>query len=585
MQTNIADNLIRILQSGSTLPKGSSFRKGQVISGLIVHLYPNQQAEVIIDGKGMIAQLHASLNKGEKYWFQVEAADSNLQLKVLGDNNAPEQSQNIKQLMESIGVKATKERINVLQMVMDSTEPPQKEQLIQTIKLLDNVGSKDLNYLALKEIIKRELPVTPEVYQAFKTKNSSSLTQQMTDLLTELNKEDSKYPVEERLQQKLNQLLLRPTAFLAEKEVISRLQLQSVSGEIINLSSFNEQGDNGKPKSELAVLKQLLNDQLPLPPNFSKQFVQFINLLRTLSNVPENQEAISRFNSLHSHLARVGVIHKLSAVIMQQLPLQVKNEDSNLNQWLSLDKMTLDKLQSLSARQLNQQSVMTVMNEIQKLEAHSIVPIDPKIYFLTKLKSDPFLMGYHYESDLPAELAGTGKGLSEQSLKGLLLQAGLNEDVSFSLEKADRLIQTINGLQLSSVQENENYLQFSVQLPGDHYGAAEDIHMNFESKKTSKGEIDPSYCRILFFLTLKRMKETIIDMNIINRKIALTVYNTEEDERMLHLYKPVLEEGLRKLDYSLVSLTVKPFEQGKIEESLIKKDSQFHAIKGVDFRI
>lgn len=125
-------------------------------------------------------------------------------------------------------------------------------------------------------------------------------------------------------------------------------------------------------------------------------------------------------------------------------------------------------------------------------------------------------------------------------------------------EAGRQLLHFINGMQLQSVSQNEHFIQASLQLPGGALGLAKDATLDFEGKRNEDGSINPEFCRILFYLHLEHLQETVIDMNVHKGNVSVTVYN--DNERLTGLSKtlaPLLENGLASMDYKLASLTIK----------------------------
>src|SRR5699024_8654673 len=117
-------------------------------------------------------------------------------------------------------------------------------------------------------------------------------------------------------------------------------------------------------------------------------------------------------------------------------------------------------------------------------------------------------------------------------------------------------------LQLQTRAEN-NLLHAHLQLPGEKIGLPDDLFIKFEGRKTKDDKIDTEFCRILFFLNLHHIEETIIDMNIQKRVITITIYN-DYDERLanqMSQYRELLNEGLEQLNYRLSNVRFKPLEE------------------------
>ena len=171
---------------------------------------------------------------------------------------------------------------------------------------------------------------------------------------------------------------------------------------------------------------------------------------------------------------------------------------------------------------------------------------------------------------------------TESSLKTLLLK-GLSEGSEVKAETANRLINLINGTQLASYSDNPQTLQITLQFPGDFIGALKDVHMNMEGRKNDDGQIDSDYCHVMFYLHLSQLEETIIDLNIVERRVSVVVYNENPAlEKLFKPYQKKLEEGLEIAGYELNSLRARVTnEASKSTDS----NKQEEAEEGVDIRI
>lgn len=175
------------------------------------------------------------------------------------------------------------------------------------------------------------------------------------------------------------------------------------------------------------------------------------------------------------------------------------------------------------------------------------------------------------------------------SLKSMLIQM-ISHPEGVSTERAQQLLHFINGLQLQSVNETGNFIQASLQLPGEKLSLNSDLYLDFESKKTEDGKINADFCRIMFYLDLNNLKETVIDMNIQKRLISVTIYNDQqkmpEEFKML---QPMLKKGLAEHNYQLSRVSIKPlnnvdkatFHQKQMTRTPIDSKSY----EGIDFQV
>jgi len=128
----------------------------------------------------------------------------------------------------------------------------------------------------------------------------------------------------------------------------------------------------------------------------------------------------------------------------------------------------------------------------------------------------------------------------------------------------------------------------NLQLPGNWFGIEQDLIMDLEGRKNDQDEVDPDYCHILFYLQLESLDETVIDMRIQKRIVQLSLYtDNDQAENLIKSFKPMLEEGLEKLDYKLSTVRHRSLEtEAKSSEMAAKQRySSSYSQGGVDFRV
>lgn len=173
-----------------------------------------------------------------------------------------------------------------------------------------------------------------------------------------------------------------------------------------------------------------------------------------------------------------------------------------------------------------------------------------------------------------------------QELKPILL-ALLKENLPASTKQPIHdVVQRLTGQQLL-MKFDDQMLQFLMQIPISKHDGMGDAHLHFQSK-SKDGQIDADFCRILFYLQLPKLKETIVDVRIQNRIIAITVYN--ENQLSSHMLKPFiskLREQLKQSSYTLSSVKwVKaPKANLPTDERLFTSFPAMHRYEGVDIKI
>lgn len=81
-------------------------------------------------------------------------------------------------------------------------------------------------------------------------------------------------------------------------------------------------------------------------------------------------------------------------------------------------------------------------------------------------------------------------------------------------------------------------------------------------KKNKDGKLDPDYCRILFYLDLKNLKEVVVDMQVQNRIVTLLIMS--DNPELKTIASPLLsnlKEGLQQIRYQLSSVQFKPLDE------------------------
>jgi len=110
--------------------------------------------------------------------------------------------------------------------------------------------------------------------------------------------------------------------------------------------------------------------------------------------------------------------------------------------------------------------------------------------------------------------------------------------------------------------------------------------VQWSGRKKENGEIDPAYCRVLFYLELEYLNEVIVDMHIQNRIMNMTIVNdTEKVKFIAEPFIKTLKDNLRNLGFTLTSISFQPtFAKGADTK---KKENPYtsNSYSGVDIRV
>jgi hypothetical protein len=153
---------------------------------------------------------------------------------------------------------------------------------------------------------------------------------------------------------------------------------------------------------------------------------------------------------------------------------------------------------------------------------------------------------------------------SFQSLKPLLMKAMM--ELGENGKELEPLLNRLTGMQLISQESIGPMLQMVLQLPFSFEGKQSDITLQYSGRKTKTGQIDPDYCRILFHLELQSLEQTVIDMQVQNKVVHLSVINDKQEiEPIVRALTPMLKEKLESNGYTLSFVKVNPtFDKNQI---------------------
>src|SRR5690625_1816326 len=182
------------------------FKKGSILRGRILKLFPQNKAHIQLGAHTFIAQLEASLQLGGSYHFQVQSADDVLHLRVLGERKSQQNAQNIKQLLQQLHIKPSKLNTSFMNHLIKEGIPFTREQFSQALTRLDQTENKQQGIEVLKDMIIRKWPISEEIFQALITKRSGQLSGQLHYFGESIQRSASQTSLEQQLSQKITQL-------------------------------------------------------------------------------------------------------------------------------------------------------------------------------------------------------------------------------------------------------------------------------------------------------------------------------------------------------------------------------------------
>lgn len=604
------------IQSTTHVNKPLVLNEGQMVHGQIKQLFPGQLAEVQIGDQKMIAKLDVPMRAGESYYFQVTSVQPETQLKIIaGPTNAQASSGlQLENLMQAMQLPKSPEMTKLLSFVLENKIPITREGLLQAVKLLQMTPTA--NHTAalqsIQKLLDLKLPLTQSLFHSILGVEAKEGMHSVMQSLASILENDQSVPAQTRTQilQMLHQLQkpfgeVTSNATLGEALKVlldtkrspelrfSVLQLLKDSGilsretSLPNLQSTltsNVGGQTGLGRApqgslsaqQLGNLTQVLSE---LPFLSAGQKESLIVTART-HGLPQFVQSLMQMigESLANQPGKIGELgqQKVLSLLNMNPPnntLQMANMGEAIN---GGEKM------SLLLRNAESADHTVIRSLVQNAEATVNVTMDGKV-MKEALQTIFRSLGMNYESAMlgrnakPEQLAQ----MLKPQLLALLNDASIASNVR---EAAEQLVVRMNGSPLASVENGVNH-QLVMQLPLTFFGKRIDATLQWNGRMKEDKKIDADFARVLFYLDLHSLQETVVDMQVQNRIVTVTIFNA--DRTLPVIGQPLQEKlktGLSSIGYTLSGVFFKEFVQ---EEKVIKptKKTETYEGGGVDLRV
>ncbi|MFZ3587939.1 hypothetical protein ACOI1C_01435 [Bacillus sp. DJP31] len=535
-----------------------TIRPGQLLHGRVEKLFPNQTALIQIGSMKLYAHIDVSLEALERYWFEAQPdQNGEVHLKVLETKNSGRSNINDlgSTLLTQFQLPDTKKNQQLVKFLISKELPFSKEHVTKGSQWLTSKQDFQKGLTAIEMMIKRELPVTNQTFKSLVAfQSSSSIATQLLQVTEWLGSDKLKQS--ETTQQLKSQLHKLVGAVTVE-------QGQKVVSELVKLwlsptSTVSEQ------QSSFRLLQKL---EL-LPKSFSlEQSLQ--SVAKQLNIEWTGHSTIARLSSDNRSQFAESFVHKFPSQQQNKFPLLIQELLQNPSQSIGEDELALIK-----------QVRTELMPKSVQLENGTEV----KQLFKQMIYS----LGLDYENELGKWSKANFEAMDElDSLKPLLIKA--MSELGTSGRELEPLLNRLTGIQMLSQETNGPLQQLFMQFPLALGDKLSDVTLQWSGRNKKDGQIDSSFCRILFYLDLQNIKQTVIDMHVQNRIVNITIFNhTEGMESSVSRQQLELKDQLGNLGYTLSSVKV-------TDHSLLKNDQddqiQTHSLftrdsyQGVDIKI
>lgn len=620
----------------------ASLKNGQILFGKVNKVFLNQTAEVQVGHQKMVATLDIPLRTGVKYWFQVQQPiEGSVVLKALDSPNLNVSGLKgtVAQLIAHLGIKPEPAATKLAEYLLANRLPITKETFQSALQWLKAADAAEVGLPVIKTMFIQQLPFVKGVFDALFTQSEG---EPFHKLLSGFRQQLQDGGAVTRTASKLMEVL--DSLHVAKQNQLQQIGLQKLVTTWLNSDSTPEMKSGAfsllqktgfvpKGMTESVFLESLMDGaevRSGIPKNSAidklHQGLQLLSAAKggEFAQVEEIEMAINRILNSHDHekaklpidihsMQRKNIsaekliplaFHLLQNAFAEAIATKAvggKIEVNDLIGYLNKDTEQVaeskDKAAELLFQSLNKPPEAQYARINEKLVLSHVLEADFQTIDFTngpsvahQLKEMTRILGLQLEhalinlpgddmSDFPNDL---------ETLKPLLLKL-LNEQIPAAIkEMAEQILNRITAQQILS-QENGPIQNLLLTLPLNLGSTQTDLTLQWSGRKTKEGKIDPDYCRVLFYLELERLEETVIDMQVQNRIIKVTVINGHGAtlEEAAGQYLDILRENLGKMDYRLsgVSFVNPVYEK---ERDLMGKPIPFSeagSYSGVDIRI
>ncbi|KYG35079.1 hypothetical protein [Alkalihalobacillus trypoxylicola] len=498
-----------------------ALKEGQVLQGKVMQLFPQNMAKISLQGQTMMAKLEVGLTLGHSYWFEVLKGRKLPTIKPLLLQQAQGSTTSTLGIVKYLSQAPTKWTLPFLEQLLSRSIPFTKAEFEQAISLLQSMNPNEKGASThVASLLEKKWPLTKESYLALLqiNKGANSFIENVTKLQKQLSSLGTAYQnAQVSLEKTLSQFLHQKPSSLLQQLFISTVTSSLQNADLETAKAFiAKQTSDPSIEKAISILQHA----------FTKESARF-------------QE---RQGGLRAEQDWVSALKEQNPKLLQAI--------QTLHSKLGEQTMALPNFSKLTnaERMVMSQMVESQWNEI----TNGSSPADKLSMKLNRLFGG---LGLQFEQHL-AERIQQQQALTVniESLKGNLLQLnGYQHSLSIK-QTVEQILSHLTGWQLqltaNSTQEPVSSMLFTLpMMMGDQ---SWDLSFQWQGTKKEDDQIQLENCRILFFLQLQNLKDTMIDVQIKEKNLHVVMYNeNEKPEPLLKLLTPLLKDKLTRAGFEL----------------------------------
>ncbi|KPN13483.1 glycosyltransferase [Bacillus australimaris] len=546
----------------------------RLILGKVLKMLGDDTALVQIGSTKIKAQLAAQLKADAFYWFQFEQEGGGSLNRLRPVQQFDQDPKTLKdaaaKLLEGLSLKNGLENMLTATAFLKEKSVINEGELKTAVKWIEQLQGADVKkgLQALLFALKKDLPIQQGVLQSIlAVKSSSALHQDMTALLDRLTQLPKHTEATQALTQAVRSVVDAETTVHAEKLLTVLLAAREDGA---------KQGGNIPVTTQLNLSQQKENSHAPIVQERQPSQVLQPNVQQSASP-KELQVPLHQIERILASLMKQGADGQQEPNLKQLTSLlqglqQAGSQPDAKAAVLQKEFPFLSKPEAKALAQVVQQTEPALSNKTDVLDL-----------LMTMKKA----IGVRDEIGMLKLLEKGSQDVKSQELHQLKLvlnevrQADLPEPVK---KEVEQLFHRLNG-QLFVQQENQTVSQMMVSYPLFSKHSVQDLTFILKGHKNKDGSIDISQCRLMFYLNMENLEETLIDCTIQQKVMSITVETAHELQGTINPMIPAVRENLNALGYSLTGITAKK-RQEPVDPSHFL-DEHFHKIseKGLDLRV
>ncbi|UYO36920.1 glycosyltransferase [Bacillus zhangzhouensis] len=544
----------------------------RLILGKVLKMLGDDTALVQIGSTKIKAQLAAQLKADAFYWFQFEQEGGGSLNKLRPVQQFEQDPKTLKdaaaKLLEGLSLKNGLENMLTATAFLKEKSVINEGELKTAVKWIEQLQGADVKkgLQALLFALKKDLPIQQGVLQSIlAVKSSSALHQDITSLLNQLTQLPKHTDATQTLTQAVRSVVDAETAVHAEKllSVLLAAREGEVKQPVTTQLNPSQQKENShapivQERQPSQVLQTNVQQQSTSPKELQIPLQQIERLLaRWMKQGADGQKEpnLKQLTALLQGLQQAGSQPDAKAAVLQkEFPFLSKAEAKALAQVVQQTEPTLSNKTDVLDLLMTMKKAIGVRDEIGMLKLLEKGSQDIKSQELHQLK---LVLNDVRQADLPEHIK----------------------------KEVDQLFHRLNG-QLFVQQENQTVSQMLVSYPLFSKHSVQDLTFILKGHKKKDGSIDISQCRLLFYLNMENLEETLIDCTIQQKVMSITVETAHELQGTINPMIPAVRKNLNALGYSLTGITAKK-RPDPVDDPSQFLDEHFHKIseKGLDLRI